>query len=103
MTLAEIETCVRERLHFVTVVFNDNSLSLIDTEQQRRGLPVNGVRYGSVDFAAAAAAMGAWGRRVSTTRAAWTRSRAEFCDIFMESGVDSANHRFSSQPDPKAG
>lgn len=66
MTLAEIETCVRERLHFVTVVFNDNSLSLIDTAQQRRGLPVNGVRYGAVDFAAAARAMGAWGRRVST-------------------------------------
>ena len=66
MTLAEIETCVRERLHFVTVVFNDNSLSLIDTAQQRRGLPVNGVRYGAVDFAAAAVAMGAWGRRVTT-------------------------------------
>ncbi len=66
MTLAEIETCVRERLHFVTVVFNDSSLSLIDTAQQRRGLPVNGVRYGQVDFAGAAAAMGAWGRRVET-------------------------------------
>ena len=29
MTCAEIETCVRERLHFMTVVFNDSSLSLI--------------------------------------------------------------------------
>jgi pyruvate dehydrogenase (quinone) len=57
---------VRERLHFVTVVFNDSSLSLIDTAQQRRGHPVNGVRYGSVDFAAASAAMGAWARRVET-------------------------------------
>ena len=68
MTLAEIETCVRERIHFVTVVFNDNSLSLIDMAQQRRRLPVLGVRYGSVDFAAAATAMGAWGRRVETMR-----------------------------------
>jgi acetolactate synthase-1/2/3 large subunit len=66
MTLAEIETCVRERIHFITVVFNDNSLSLIDAAQQRRGLPVLGVRYGAVDFAAAAVAMGAWGRRVET-------------------------------------
>jgi acetolactate synthase I/II/III large subunit len=66
MTLADIETCVRARLHFVTVVFNDNSLSLIDAAQQRRGQPTCGVRYGSIDFAAASAAMGAWSRRVET-------------------------------------
>jgi acetolactate synthase-1/2/3 large subunit len=66
MTLAEIETCVRERLHFITVVFNDSSLSLIDAAQARRGYPTLGVRYGPVDFAAAAAAMGAWSRRVET-------------------------------------
>lgn len=66
MTLGEIETCVRERLHFVTVVFNDSSLSLIDTAQQRRGHPTHGVRYGSVDFAVASAGLGAWSRRVET-------------------------------------
>jgi acetolactate synthase-1/2/3 large subunit len=66
MTMAEIETCVRERLHFTTVVYNDNSLSLIDMAQQRRNLPTLGVRYGHIDFAAAAIAMGAWGRRVRT-------------------------------------
>ena len=66
MTLAEIETCVRERLHFVTVVYNDSSLSLIDVAQQRRGLPTSGVRYGPVDFAMASAALGAWSRRVTT-------------------------------------
>jgi acetolactate synthase-1/2/3 large subunit len=66
MTLADIETCVRRRLHFVTVVFNDNSLSLIDVAQQRRGHPTLGVRYGPIDFASATAAMGAWSRRVDT-------------------------------------
>ena len=66
MTMADIETCVRERLHFVTVVFNDSSLSLIDVAQQRRGHPTSGVRYGPVDFAAATAALGAWSRRVKT-------------------------------------
>jgi acetolactate synthase-1/2/3 large subunit len=66
MTLADIETCVRERLHFTTVVYNDSSLSLIDMAQQRRHLPPLGVRYGDIDFAAAATAMGAWGRRVRT-------------------------------------
>jgi acetolactate synthase-1/2/3 large subunit len=64
MTVAEIETCVRERLHFVTVVYNDSSLSLIDVAQARRGYPTAGVRYGAIDFAMAAAAMGAWSRRV---------------------------------------
>jgi len=66
MTMADVETCVRERLHFVTVVYNDSSLSLIDVAQQRRGLPTSGVRYGPVDFAAASAALGAWSRRVDT-------------------------------------
>jgi acetolactate synthase-1/2/3 large subunit len=66
MTFADVETCVRERLHFVTVVFNDSSLSLIDIAQQRRGHPTLGVRHGPVDFAAASAALGAWARRVET-------------------------------------
>jgi acetolactate synthase-1/2/3 large subunit len=66
MTIAELETCVRERIHFVTVVFNDSSLSLIDSAQQRRGYPTLGVRYGHVDFAAASAGFGAWSRRVET-------------------------------------
>ena len=66
MTLAEIETCVRERLHVITVVYNDDSLSLIDAAQARRGYPTLGVRYGPIDFAAASAALGAWSRRVET-------------------------------------
>jgi len=66
MTVAELETCVRERLHFVTVVFNDSALSLIDVAQQNRGYPAHGVKYGCVDFAAVAAGFGAWSRRVAT-------------------------------------
>src|SRR5262245_29982663 len=69
MTLAEVETCVRERIHFVTVVFDDDGLSLIDVAQRRRGHPTQGVRYGRVDFAAAAAGLGAWARRVETMEA----------------------------------
>jgi acetolactate synthase I/II/III large subunit len=66
MTIAEIETCVRARLHFTVVVYNDSSLSLIDVAQERRGYPTTGVRHGPVDFAAAAAGFGAWTRRVET-------------------------------------
>lgn len=66
MTHAELETCVRERLHFVTVVYNDSALSLIDVAQQNRGYPTYGVKYGGVDFAKVASGFGVWSRRVET-------------------------------------
>lgn len=66
MTSAEIETCVRERLHFMTVVYNDSSLSLIHVAQARRGHEPYGVDHGVVDFATVASGLGAWSRRVRT-------------------------------------
>ncbi len=66
MKLAEIETCVRHRIHFMTVVFNDNSLSMIRVSQELKGHPTYGVDYGPVNFAAASEALGAWARRVTT-------------------------------------
>jgi acetolactate synthase-1/2/3 large subunit len=95
MTMAEVETCVRERLHFVTVVFNDSSLSLIDMAQRRRGLPMLGVRYGSIDFAAAAAAMGAWARRVASLPeldAALDDARAVDAPVVIDAIVDPAEY-----------
>jgi acetolactate synthase-1/2/3 large subunit len=66
MTLTELETCVRERLPFITVVFNDSALSLIDVAQQNRGYPTYGVKYGSIDFAAVAAGFGVKAWRVES-------------------------------------
>jgi acetolactate synthase-1/2/3 large subunit len=66
MTLAELETCVRERLHFLTVVYNDSSLSLIHVSQANRGHEPYGVDHGAVDFAAVAGGFGAWTRRART-------------------------------------
>jgi acetolactate synthase I/II/III large subunit len=66
MVFADLETCVRRHIPFVTVVYNDDALSLIQVAQERRGHEDYGVRYGRVDFAAASAALGAWSRRVST-------------------------------------
>lgn len=66
MTLAEVETCVREKIHFVTVVYNDCALSLIQVSQENKGHPNYGVEYGDVNFAMAAEALGAWGRRVAS-------------------------------------
>jgi acetolactate synthase-1/2/3 large subunit len=66
MVFADLETCVRRRIAFVTVVYNDSALSLIDAAQERRGYPTCGVRYGNIDFAAASAALGAQSRRATT-------------------------------------
>jgi acetolactate synthase-1/2/3 large subunit len=66
MTHAELETCIRERLHFMTVVYNDSALSLIDVAQQNRGYPTYGVKYGAVDFSAVASGFGVWSRRVES-------------------------------------
>jgi len=66
MGFADIETCVRQHLNLLTVVYNDSALSLIRAVQAGRQYPDHGVRFGEVDFAAVAAALGAWGRRVSS-------------------------------------
>ncbi len=66
MSLAEVETCVREGIRFVTVVFNDRQLSLIQVIQQNKALPKSAVEYGEVDFAAAARALGAEGFHVES-------------------------------------
>jgi acetolactate synthase-1/2/3 large subunit len=66
MSLGELETSVRRGLDILIVVFNDNQLSLIDVIQQNKALPRYGVRYGRIDFARVATAMGAWGRRVAS-------------------------------------
>jgi acetolactate synthase-1/2/3 large subunit len=69
MALADVETAVRHGLRFVTVVYNDSQLSWIQAVQQHQGHRDHGVRYGSVDFAAAARALGAWGRRAASLEA----------------------------------
>jgi len=66
MTLTELETCVRYGLGFVTVVYNDSALSLIQIAQERRRYPNYGVEFSAVDFARVAEAFGAWARRIET-------------------------------------
>ena len=91
MTCAELETCVRERLHFITVVYNDSSLSLIHVAQQNRGHEPYGVDHGSVDFAQVAAGFGAWTKRVETMadldgamREALTIDRPVVIDVLVD-------------------
>ena len=101
MTLGDVETCVRLQLPIVVVVFNDASLSLIQEAQLRRGLTERGVRYGEVDFAAAAAALGAWSRRVTTLdglEAAVREGRRTGDPVVINVPIDPAEYREHTAP-----
>ena len=70
MTLAELETAVREGAHVVAVVFDNERYGMIRDHQDRRGsVAAPGTDLGPLDFAAAARACGARGVRVDTDAA----------------------------------
>jgi acetolactate synthase-1/2/3 large subunit len=62
MCAGELVTAVRERLHVITIVFNDESLSLIDIKQQQRGYEPSGVALGPINWCRLAESVGmtAW-------------------------------------------
>ena len=64
MCLGELSVAVEQAANIVVIVFNDQSLSLIDIKQQQRGLPPRGVRWQPPDFAATMEALGGRGFRV---------------------------------------
>ena len=70
MTLAELETAVREGAHVVALVFDNERYGMIRDHQERQGSPASpGTDLGPLDFAAAARACGARGVRVETDAA----------------------------------
>jgi hypothetical protein len=67
MTMAELETAVRERAHVVALVFDNGRFGTIWRHQQERGVGAGiGTNLGPVDFAAVAEACGAMGISVRT-------------------------------------
>jgi len=58
MCLGELLTAVREHLPIVTIVFADDSLSLIEIKQQARKLQPAGVSLGGIDWQAIARGFG---------------------------------------------
>jgi acetolactate synthase-1/2/3 large subunit len=58
MCVGELLTAVREQLHIVTVVFNDQSLSLIDVKQRQRQYASAGVTLGDVAWSSVAEGFG---------------------------------------------
>ncbi len=70
MTLAEVETAVREGAHLVAIVFDNERYGMIRDHQDRAGsATAPGTDLGPLDFAAAARACGARGVRVETDAA----------------------------------
>jgi acetolactate synthase-1/2/3 large subunit len=106
MVFADLETCVRRHIPFVTVVYNDSALSLIQVAQARRGYADYGVRYGAIDFAAVSAALGAWSRRVTTLdelSAAVTEARALDVPAVIEVPIDPTEyHAHAAAPRSRA-
>ncbi|HEY4190613.1 MAG TPA: thiamine pyrophosphate-dependent enzyme [Candidatus Limnocylindrales bacterium] len=67
MSLAEVETAVREGAHVIAIVFDNEQYGMIHAYQAREGSPTSpGTDLGPIDFAAAARACGARGVRVDT-------------------------------------
>jgi acetolactate synthase-1/2/3 large subunit len=66
MCLGELSTAVEQRTRIVVIVFNDQSLSLIDIKQQQRGFAPRGVRWSRPDFARVMEGLGGRGYRVES-------------------------------------
>jgi acetolactate synthase-1/2/3 large subunit len=64
MTMAELETAVRERLRVVCLVFDNERYGTIRMHQDARGGEAVGTDLGPIDFAANARALGARGVKV---------------------------------------
>jgi acetolactate synthase I/II/III large subunit len=64
MNSQELETAVRENVPFVTLIFHDNSFSLIGMKQQRQFGRTSHINFGNPDFVKYAESFGAVGYRV---------------------------------------
>ena len=65
MNSQELETAVREQVPFVTLVFHDNSYSLIGMKQQGKFGRTSHINFGNPDFVQYAESFGAAGYRVA--------------------------------------
>jgi len=66
MVMAELETAARLELGVLVLVLADEALSQIKSGQERRGYPVTGTTFGSIDYIALAGSFGIDGREVTT-------------------------------------
>lgn len=66
MAVAELQTSVHERLPIIVVVLDDQEIGLIRVKQEIKGIPLNGVKIGGIDWERLAQGFGADGVTVDT-------------------------------------
>src|ERR1700730_2015261 len=66
MTIAELQTALRESLPIIVVGFDDQEIGLIRVKQEIKGIAPHGVKLGGVDWEKLAHAFGADGGTVDT-------------------------------------
>jgi acetolactate synthase-1/2/3 large subunit len=64
MCLGELSTAVEQGTHIIVIVFNDQSLSLIDIKQQASGFPSRGMRWQTPNFSQVMEGLGGRGYQV---------------------------------------
>ena len=64
MCLGELSTAVEQDVPIIVIVFNDQSLSLIDVKQQASGLPSRGMRWTRPNFSQVMQGLGGQGYQV---------------------------------------
>lgn len=93
MCLGELSTAVEQHARIVIIVFNDQSLSLIDIKQQQRGFMPRGVRWSRPDFAEVMEGLGGRGYRVQNVddymaalRKAFAKTEPALIDVSIDPG-----------------
>ena len=66
MNSQELETAVREKLHVVVIILNDNAYGMIKWKQEGMGFDNYGLDYNNPDFVKYAESYGAIGHRISS-------------------------------------
>jgi acetolactate synthase-1/2/3 large subunit len=95
MCAAELLTAVREKLRIVTIVFSDDSLSLIEIKQQRRRYTPSGVALGSVGWPKLAEGFGVaafTAANASELDAAIAQAVSESGPSLIEARIDRSNY-----------
>jgi acetolactate synthase I/II/III large subunit len=107
MTMAELETAVREKAKVIAIVFDNERYGTIRMHQDRRGAGVEGAiatDLGPIDFAAIARACGARGIRVETdsafeqaVRQALANDRPTVIQVALDRGWVSPDQPFAAE------
>lgn len=95
MCAGELLTAARERLRIITIVFSDNSLSLIEIKQQAKRMEPNGVRLGATAWPQLARSFGLTAFAAETeAELILSLDRAMGCDgpSLVEARIDRTNY-----------